>query len=132
MERINTTINVDYFFKWFSWKDNHSIGFALTNSCFYHYESDDSTQEPILKEVLPLTRKQVKQIKQYLFSYKDIARKCDNYIWCGIEPFRYELKGYFKNKFVHKKVVGDSASPKIQDIIFRIINNEVITPADYI
>ena len=44
MVPVNTKVEVDYFFKWFTWNDeNQSIGFALTKDRAYFYENDCCT-----------------------------------------------------------------------------------------
>lgn len=131
MVPINTHVDVDYFFKWFTWNsDYHSIGFALTKDAAHFYESVDPSKQPKLVEILPINNKQRKMIKQYLFSYQDLSRKPDQYANISTDPFVYNLKGYYRNIFVNKKVVGDCASIKLKDSIFKILNNQPLTPSD--
>lgn len=133
MVPINTTIPVDYFFKWFTWNyDNHSIGFALTKDSAYFYESDNCNAQPKLVDTIPVTSKQRKQIKKYLFSYQDICKNETQYINFSTEPFAYNLRGYYKNRYVEKRVVGDTASVKIKNNIFKILDNKDLTPSDSI
>ena len=102
MVKINTQIDVDYFFKWFTWNDeNKSLGFALTKDSAYFYENDNCKEQPKLVDVIPINNKQRKLIKQYLFSYKDICRKTTQYYNISTEPFVYNLKGYYKNIYVN-------------------------------
>lgn len=133
MLSINTHLNVDYFFKWFTWNDeNESIGFALTKDCAYFYKTDDYTKQPMLVETIPITNKQRKLIKKYLFSYRDICRKTDRYYNISTDPFVYNLKGYYRNIYVNKRVIGDSASVKLKDSIMKILNNQELKESDYI
>ena len=133
MVKINTQIDVDYFFKWFTLNDeNKSLGFALTKDSAYFYENDNNEEQPNLVDVIPITNKQRKLIKQYLFSYKDICRKTTSYYNISTEPFVYNLKGYYKNIYVNKRVIGDAASTKLRNSIFKILNNEILQPGDYI
>jgi len=133
MVKLNTQIDVDYFFKWFTWDDdNKSLGFALTKDSAYFYENDNFEEQPKLVEVIPISNKQRKLIKQYLFSYKDICKKTTAYYNISTEPFVYNLKGYYKNTYVNKRVVGDAASPKLRNSIFKILNKEMLQPSDYI
>lgn len=122
MVKINTQIDVDYFFKWFTWNDeNKSLGFALTKDSTYFYENDNCKEQPKLVDVIPITNKQRKLIKQYLFSCKEICRKTTQYYNISTEPFVYNLKGYYKNIYVNKRVVGDAASTKLRNSMLMII-----------
>lgn len=129
---INTSVNVNYFFKWFAWNNKTSIGFALTKDYAYFYENDNLNENPKLVETIPITNKQRKLIKKYLFSYKDICKKTTQYYNIGADKFVYNLVGYYKNKKINKRVVGDGASIKLQKAIFKILNNETLKPSDYI
>ena len=87
MMKINTHVEVDYFFKWFTWNDdNRTLGFALTKDSAYFYENDNNEEQPKLVDVISITNKQRKLIKQYLFSYKDIWRKTTSYYNISTEP----------------------------------------------
>lgn len=133
MVPINTEVDIDYFFKWFTWKkDYHSIGFALTKDSAYFYKNDHCTEPPKLVEIIPITCKQRKLIKKYLFSYHDLCKKPNQYSNISTDPFVYNLKGYYNNIFVNKRVVGDSASIKLKDSIFKILNNQKLIASDYI
>ena len=133
MLRISTDVKVDYFFKWFTWKDdNHSIGFALTKDSAYFYENDNCDEPPKLVEIIPITSKQRKLIKKYLFSYQDICKSTTPYLVISTNPFVYNLRGHYRNVFVNKRVVGDGASIKLKDTIFKILNNQELKPSDYI
>lgn len=133
MVPVNTKVDVDYFFKWFSWNnDNQSVGFALTKDKAYFYENECCTESPMLIETIPISRKQRKLIKKYLFSYQDICKKTTQYYNISTEPFVYNLKGFYRNVFVNKRVIGDTASIKIQRSIFKILHNQQLNEGDYI
>lgn len=130
---INTHVDVDYFFKWFTWNnDNKSIGFALTKDSAYFYESYNYDELPKVVDIIPITRNQRKQIKEYLFSYQDICKKTNQYYNISTDPFVYNLKGYYRNIFVNKRVIGDAASIKLKDTILKILSNQSVKPSDYI
>ena len=42
------------------------------------------------------------------------------------------LNDYFKNKYVKKCIVGDSADSKIFDSIIKVLSNQPLTEEDYI
>lgn len=133
MVPINTKVDVDYFFKWFTWNDeNHSIGFALTKDNAYFYENDCCNEPPKLVDIIPITNKQRKLIKKYLFSYQDVCKRTTQYFNISTDPFVYNLKGYYRNVFVNKRVIGDGASIKLKDSILKILNNQQLQSSDYI
>ncbi len=133
MVPVNTKVEVDYFFKWFTWNDeNQSIGFALTKDKAYFYENDCYTEPPRLVEIIPISNKQRKLIKKYLFSYQDICRKTVQYYNISTDPFVYNLKGFYRNVYVNKRVIGDAASVKLKNSIFKVLNNQQLEASDYI
>lgn len=140
MLRANTIIKEEYFFKSFTWNiANHtSTGFALSKDKMYFYESDDMLKNPMLVDEYSISKQQVKKIKKYLYSYKDVFNDTKQYFRIGQEPCIYNLKGYYRNKltgkdvFVNKVVIGDIATTKLVNAIFKILNNEEIQDGDYI
>ena len=133
MVPINTTVDVSYFFKWFTWdNDNHSIGFAITKDSVYFYENDNYKDKPKLVDIIPITSKQRKQIKNYLFSYQDICKNTKQYHYISQDHFVYNLIGHYKNKLINKRVIGDGASVKLQRTIFKILSNQKVKYSDYI
>ena len=134
MVPINTTVDVKYFFKWFAWNDDYyySIGFAITKDSIYFYENDNCNEEPKLFDIIPITSKQRKLIKKYLFSYQDICKNTTQYHYISLDHFLYNLIGHYNNKLLNKLVIGDSASLKLQRIIFKILSDQKVKYSDYI
>ena len=131
---INTDVDItNYFFKWFAWKeDNTSVGLVLTDNTAYFYANENMKAKPQLTDTIPVSRKQRKEIKKYLFSYEDICRNTVQYYHPDVQNNVFYLDGYFQNKHVKKCIVGDSAGYKLFESVMKVLSNQTLTESDYI
>lgn len=133
---MNTTIDVNYFFKAYMWNENPFIMemLVVSDNSFYYYTSNNKEEKPILMEQQPITRGQRNKIKKYLSEYPDLnSTYCNkNYINYGPDKLCYEVKMGFKGQFRKKKIKGDTATPKLINSILKILSEEELGTGDYI
>lgn len=133
---MNTTIDVDYFFKAYMWNENPFIMemLVVSDNNAYYYTSNNKEEKPTLNESFPITRTQRNKAKKYLSEYNDLYNSYfgKDYMRYSSDKFCYEVKMGFKDRIRKRKIKGDTATPKLINSIIKILSDKELEAGEYI